>query len=321
MKNIKKIMVIGAGQWGTALAFLASKNVEEVLILSRDLEKTQYFNDHHQNTDCFPNILPTNIKWITNFSQSSIKAYILAVPVQQSRSVLKNLKLYITDTTVPIVLCAKGIELEENYFTSELITQMGIINPIIILSGPNFAHEIIDQKKAAATIASHNLNAMDLVYKIFQQETFHVEKIDDVLGLELCSAIKNVYAVAAGIGYGLELGENFHAMMMTNFVKELSLILSDIGADSKTVYSYGGIGDLLLTCSKITSRNMSFGYKIAQGEKIENLIASTTVEGYYTAKSLYTRLLKTNKKYPILTLIYEILYNNAPRHLIKKQIP
>jgi len=311
-KKIGRIAVVGTGSWGTAIAYLVSRNINKVLFFGADKYKTEDFNYSHINRDYFPDILiPEHVIGVYEKAHiADAEIFILAVPAQGLRKKLIDLiDIFALNSSAPLVICSKGIENDSNKLMSQIVIDLKISNPVVILSGPNFAKEIMQNKISTTTIASKNEKVLDRVEEIFSNENFRVEKISDVIGLQICGAIKNVYAIATGIAHGLELGENFHAALMKRITTELYNILDYLNADPKTVFTYGGIGDLFLTCSSTTSRNFEFGNLITKNYEIKNLLTEKTIEGYYTTLSIQ-KLLDCDK-FNITTLIYNILYKNA----------
>lgn len=320
-KKIGKVGVIGIGAWGTALAYIASYNVKEVLFYGIDQEKIHDFNITHVNYDHFSDqILPDNIIGVCDVWQfQNTQAFIFAVPAQNFRQALTNfLPIIRSNKNAIIVICSKGIENQSKKFLSQIVEEFGLSNPLVILSGPNFAKEIIVDKLAAATIASKDYDALKLMEEIFYSASFKLEKISDAMGLQVCGAIKNIYAIGAGIVAGLELGENFHAAFMRISVNEIRSILHHLQADHETIFSYGGIGDLFLTCSSTKSRNFEFGYMLANGYSVQKLISKKTVEGYYTLASIQTLIGDNQQK--TISMLYNIVYNSKSIDLIKKII-
>ncbi len=322
--NLNKVIILGSGSWGTALAYLASFNARDVILCSNDLRRAQMINDSSVNPDAFPLVkLPRNISaqaGIKGISEADI--LVIAVPAQFFRGALEIIKNDIKNyPKAHIVICSKGIEVNSKLLMSEIVKDIGLNNNIVIFSGPNFANEIIDNKSAACTLASINKEAMSITESAFAKDNFAVEKIADVIGLQICGAIKNVYAIVAGIAHGLNLGQNFHAVLMKKLLDELVTILMSIGANKDTAFSFGGISDLFLTCSSTTSRNFTFGKSLVEGKKIEQMLQEKTVEGYYTALALYEKLnIEKENNFNILRYIYEVLYNNANTSLIKELI-
>ncbi|WHQ46738.1 MAG: NAD(P)H-dependent glycerol-3-phosphate dehydrogenase [Candidatus Midichloria sp.] len=323
-KKINKASIIGTGAWGTALAYLASGNVGKVIFYSTDKEKIKEFNRTRVNKDYFPNLvmLDNVIGTYENTSLTNSNAFILAAPVQHLRRVLISLEEALkSNILAPIIICSKGIENRSNKLMSQIVNELEFPNPVVILAGPNFAKDIVADKLSAATIASYNQQALTIAEQVFASNKFKLEKISDVIGLQICSAIKNIYAIGAGIADGLDLGENFSAAFMKMTINEMQSMLRYLHADPSTVSTYGGVGDLFLTCSSSTSRNFEFGQLIAKDHNIMQLTEKKTIEGYYTLFSIKT-LLDHYKgvELQLINLIYQIVYNNMPPIIIEKII-
>ena len=286
---MNKIFVIGSGAWGTALSYVASYNAKEVIIYTRNHLTCDSINLDHQNINCFQNIiLPSNIRSSLSLSDLiGCDLILLAIPTQQIRSIIKEILNTISHFQIPILICSKGIENGSNKFLSEVITELNHQIDLAILSGPNFASEVIEGRPAFATIASENMHFLSELESLLTTKSFFVEKSIDIMGVQLCGAIKNIYAIAAGIGYGLKLGDNFHAALIKKMIVEMQYILKNIGGNPDTINTYAGIGDLVLTCSSMQSRNARLGVAIAENQDIESFLSSNTAEGYYTAESIY----------------------------------
>ena len=318
-KFCNKATVIGFGAWGSALAHLLSYNYNHVLIYSNNQARVDEFNNTSINADYFPDIkMPNNISATTSredLHKSNI--VICAVPTQATRSAISDFHdILSNNTTAPIVVCSKGIEITSAKVLTEVIKETGITNKLVVLAGPNFAKDILQNKNAATTIASHHDDALDIVESAFVGKQFSIEKIKDVTGLQLCGAIKNVYAIGAGIVSGMSNGESFFAAYFKKALEEVQIIIKHLGGQSNTIFSYGGIGDLLLTCSSKTSRNFSFGYALHKNHDIQPLLQGKTIEGYYTTQSIYTLLTDAViDQLPILDLIYDVIINNKTQSI------
>ncbi|CAG7589899.1 MAG: NAD(P)H-dependent glycerol-3-phosphate dehydrogenase [Candidatus Midichloria sp.] len=324
-KKVDKVSIIGTGAWGTALAYLTSKNVENVMFYSTDKEKIKEFNQTHINKNYFPDVVMADnvVGTYESISLANSDAFIFAVPVQHLRRVLISLEEALkSNILAPIIICSKGIENRSNKLMSQVVNELEFPNPVVMLAGPNFAKDVIANKASATTIASYNQQALTITEEIFASDKFKVEKISDVIGLQICSAIKNIYAIGAGIANGLDLGENFSAAFIKVAINEMQSMLRYLNADSQTVSTYGGVGDLFLTCSSPTSRNFEFGRLIAKDHhNIKQLTEKKTIEGYYTLFSIKA-LLDHYKgvELQLINLIYQIVYNNMHPLIIEKII-
>jgi glycerol-3-phosphate dehydrogenase (NAD(P)+) len=308
-KKINKLSILGDGAWGTALSYIASNNVSEVVIYTRESEVMESINKYHINR-CFPdNTLPINIKSSTTLVDiGNSDGLVLAVPAQQVRVCLNDIASALPSCVLPILICSKGIENHSNKLMGDIVNEILPGSPVAVLSGANFASEVINDKPAAATIASVDSPALSIFTEGFTAKNFSIEQSTDIKGVQFCGAIKNVYAVVCGIGYGLELGDNFHAAILKKILCEMIALLSLKQIKPETIYSYAGIADLILTCSSITSRNAQLGIIVAQDHNIKNFLSKTTAEGYYTAESIH-EIFKNETLYKasILEFSYQVM--------------
>lgn len=286
-----KVTIIGAGAWGSAIGHLFAKHLPNVPLYTRSssLEEVR-----------------------------SAQVLVLAVPTQAVRSVLEELLPVIN--TKHFLICCKGIENYTLKMVSQVIEEMVDQPEIAILSGPNFAQEVIDNKISAAVLASKNQSYAQSLINNLASETFRVYYCADVIGVQLAGAVKNVIAIAAGILEALCLGENAKAALITRGLAETARLIKHLGGDTATISGLAGVGDFLLTCGSRTSRNMQFGYLLGKGEGVESaLIKLKTVEGYHTALAIEKLAANNALDMPISHAVYNVLYNEADiQHEIQK---
>lgn len=321
-KNMLKIGIIGDGVWGTALGCVVAQSAFQVTLISINKDIVTEINQHHSNTLRLPGItLPENI--IATMDWESLvyaDCIIIVVPSQQMRKVgqiLQDLSL-----KNPIILIAsKGIEISTGLFMSEVLKECGLITrPIGILSGPNFAREVALGLPSATGIFIEK-NAWPLMHSIFNSDVFSISLHTDIIGAQICGALKNVYAIASGILMGLGAGENIRAALISLALQELQSIGQRYQADPSTFSTITGIGDLLLTCMGGQSRNFKFGCFLGSGGtsmQYEKKFPNSTVEGYATTLSIVERLQSEIKNFTLLECIHEILYkHSSPQNLIR----
>ena len=313
MKNrfdCTKILVLGAGSWGTALSKILACNIDDVILYTRDSDLVKEINHNNTNSKKLAGIvLPHNVKAINNYNDvQGVKTVVIVTPVKSLNAVFSNLKR--SENFDNIVLCSKGVDSDSLNFPSQTCKQYFPNANVAVLSGPNFAKEVALEKITKTQIASTNKAFTKYLQKIFKTDYFQPEISDDIVGIEVCGAIKNVIAIATGIAKGLDLGENFISSLFVSAMEEITKVVQALGGEQATVYSLAGLGDLLLTCYSLTSRNTSFGYNIAKKGQSTDLEA-TTVEGYYTAKSIFNIAEKLCIKMPICSYIYNVLYSDV----------
>jgi glycerol-3-phosphate dehydrogenase (NAD(P)+) len=307
------IAVIGAGSWGTTLACLLSDKGYDVSLwvyekeLAEEIEKTKINNVY------LPDIkLPESIKISHQIDEVVKKArYVLnTVPAQYTRSVFKEALPHISDEAT-IISASKGIERKTLLTISAVLKELSG-HPVAVLSGPSFAKEVIKKLPTAVTLATEDRNTALILQEIFNTDHFRVYTHDDILGIEIGGALKNVIAIAAGISDGLGLGYNARAALITRGLVEMTRLGVAMGAQERTFSGLSGIGDLVLTCTSPLSRNYTVGIKLGQGIKLKDILNQTRsiVEGVATAESAYELSKKYNIEMPIVEQVYRVIYED-----------
>ena len=315
-----KIGLFGAGAYGMALSSILVHNRCDVTMWTRfDSEKKQ-LETTRMNEKYIPNFkIDESIK-ITTKVEEAIKGQdliIIAIPAAFVDSVCQQMKPFIKDHH--ILIATKGIEQGTGLFINEIVEKHLNTNNIAVISGPSFAVDLITKKPAGLSLGSRSPETILLAKQALQNNYIKLRDTSDIIGVEICGSIKNVIALAAGILDGLKANDSTKAMLLTEAIHDMEEILVAFNCDRRTVLSYAGIGDLLLTCTSPKSRNYSFGKLI--GEKpsptrIKKYLDETTVEGYYTLESIYQLLNDKEVKIPIIDLIYEIVVNGKNPELL-----
>ena len=309
-----KIGIIGGGSWGTALAQAASHKNDKILIWTQNREVLQTINEKQVNQYYLPGCyLSKHIRATDQFKDLlAMDMLFYVTPAQYLRQHLENYASQIPSWT-PLVICSKGIEKKTGLLMSEVVEQFLPSNPIIILSGPNFAHEVAQNLPTATTIATKDREMGKLIVQAIGSQTFRPYYCNDPIGAQISGALKNVYAIASGITYGRSLGDNARVALMTRSLAEMARLGIHLGADYKSFLGLAGIGDLTLTTSSPSSRNMRLGIAMGEGKNPEKFMQSenNTFEGYYTAASVINIAVKYNIDMPIARSVYEILYQGA----------
>jgi glycerol-3-phosphate dehydrogenase (NAD(P)+) len=308
-----RLAVLGAGAWGTVLAWLLARNKHDVLLWTRREEHAQALNQTRTNPDYIPSfVLPENIMASSSLEQActDIEAALMVVPSKGFREVLEKLP------DVPALLsCSKGLELSSFNRLSEVIREYKPSSTVAALSGPNLALEIAEGKPAAATVASENLEFAKTAQGWLNQSIFRVYSSDDLIGVEISGALKNVIALAAGICDGLGLGDNAKATLITRGLGEIVKVGTKLGGDLKTFYGLSGLGDLVATCASGQSRNHMAGERLAKGATLQDLQESgLTAEGIPTTKAVHDLALQEGLELPICSEIYRVIYENKKPH-------
>ena len=311
------IGIIGGGVWGSALAKLLSS--EEVLIYARDKKVSDSINEHHFNPYLKYAVFNKNVKATNNLEEVSKKEFIfIALPSQSIRSVFEL--NYFQNNSSNFIIASKGIEIQTSLFLSDVIKELTNCKSINILSGPCFSDEVAQNLPTAVTFASNNQKVFKIISSVVSKKNFRMYYSEDVVGCQIGGALKNIYAIAAGISDGLNLGENARSALITRSFVELSRFANFFKSKKETIFGLSGLGDLMLTCNSFKSRNNNFGRKIANSkpENYVNILNNQQItEGYYTVKAVKILSEKNNINMPIMQSVYNILFNY---HDIKKEI-
>lgn len=317
------ISVIGAGGWGTTLACLLSNKGYDVTLWVREKNVAEEINNTRINSAYLPDItLPDDLR-ITHSIDDAVKKarYVLnAVPAQYTRAVFKEAFPFIPDQAI-IISASKGIERGTLLTVSCILKELSA-HPVAVLSGPSFAKEVIKKLPAAVTIATEDKNIGFILQEMFNINNFRVYTHDDILGVEIGGALKNVMAIASGISDSLGLGNNARASLITRGLVEMTRLGVAMGAKEKTFSGLSGIGDLVLTCTSPLSRNYTVGIKLGQGMKLKEILDQTrsVAEGVATAESAFELSKKHNIEMPIVEQVYRVLYEDKDPVLAVKDL-
>jgi len=302
--------VVGAGAWGTALAVLANRAGSKVTLWARNQASAEAIAHARVNAAYLPDQFIDPAITITH-QLADLKhcdGLVLAVPAQSLRSVLMPMSDYVASRT-PLLIATKGIERGSVLLMSELVQLLLPQNPVAVISGPNFADEAASGKPTASVIASHNLNVAEQFSNMLSGRYFRIYTQDDPIGVQLCGALKNVIAIAAGISDGQKLGENARAAVITRGMAEMARLLQAKGGKITSLLGLAGAGDILLTCNSPHSRNFALGYAIGQAGDMAkiSLKRSGVMEGVATAESAYHLARNLLIDAPIIHAVQEVL--------------
>lgn len=316
--NIEKVAVIGAGSWGSALAMVLADNGHEARLWSHNENQVKEINELHTNKKYLPNIiLPDSIIGYYSISDalSGTNKIILAVPTKAIREVLGKIR---SAQTIPltIVHVCKGIEPDSLLRISEIIKQelpKEGIKDIIILSGPSHAEEVSMRHPTTVTVTSENMPSAEKIQDLFINQYFRVYTNPDVIGVEIGGALKNIIALAAGITDGLGYGDNAKAALITRGLAEIARLGTKMGANPLTFSGLTGIGDLIVTCTSVHSRNWRAGNLLGKGHTLEEVLNSMgmVVEGVRTTKAAYQLAQKYHVSMPITKALYHVLFEGG----------
>ena len=308
--------ILGSGSWGTALASLLATNSGQITLLGREKDTITEINRKHQNSRYLPGIpLPVNITATTDPAVCRNADLILfVVPTSATRSLAESLtKTGISKETI-LLSCAKGIERETDKRMSEIIAESFPENPIAVLSGPNHAEEIARGLPAAASLASSCPETSRRLQDLFTTTRFRAYTSDDLPGVELGGAIKNIFAIAAGVTKGLNLGDNAISALVTRGLAEMIRLGTALGGKPETFTGLSGVGDLITTCYSEHSRNHRVGLALAQGSTLQEAVDSLGMiaEGVPNTRSIYEASRRLNCRTPLIDTVYSVLYENIP---------
>ena len=312
---MQKVGVLGAGSWGLALALLLNEKDNQVTVWCYDEKEKNEILTFRENKRCLPGIkIPLEIHF-TTLVQEAVQdkdVVIMAVPSKAIRSTTEMIRDVVSKETI-IVNVSKGIEFETLYRLSEVIESV-IPNPVVVLSGPSHAEEVARHMPTTVVASSQCMESAEKIQDLFMREYFRVYTNPDIIGVELGAALKNVIALAAGIVEGLGYGDNSKAALITRGIAEISRLGVAMGGMPSTFGGLTGIGDLIVTCMSGHSRNRRCGELIGQGCSLEEAThkINMVVEGVPTAKGAYALMKKYHIEMPIITAIYEGLFENHP---------
>ena len=311
------IGILGGGVWGSALARVLSKN--EVIIYARDINIVKSINDHKLNPKLKYSSFNDNVSATTSLKDiRNVKYLFITLPAQNIREVIQETIFH--NKNHHIIICSKGIEISSSKFLTEVIEEIIPYKSMSILSGPSFSNEVSQSLPTAVTLATKNKKDFDIISKLIPNKEFRIYYSDDLIGTQIGGALKNIYAIAAGIAEGLNLGENAKSALISRSFAEMTRYAKKFKADKNTLFGLSGLGDLILTCSSTNSRNTQFGIKLASSKYnnfLDLLQSQEVTEGYYTVKAVYNISKKKKIDMPIMESVYNILYK---QHDLKVEI-
>ena len=308
-----KIGLFGTGAYGLALSDVLVKNNCDITMWTKIEEEKNELESVGRIDKYLPNYnIDKSIK-VTTSVEETMKdkdLLIISIPAAFVSSLCDEMKEFINNDH--ILIATKGIEQNTGLFISQIVENKLNDKNVAVISGPTFAEDMIKGMPCGLSVASKSVDTINISKKALQNDYVKLRETDDVIGAEICGSIKNVIAIASGMLEGLKANESTKAMFITEAVHDMESILDAFGCNKRTVLSYAGLGDLLLTCTSVKSRNYSFGKLIGEKperEVIEEYIKNTTVEGYYTLESIYQLLKDKEVTIPTIDIIYDIAVN------------
>lgn len=330
MRN-KPTAVIGAGSWGTALALLLARRGKAVKMWGRSVSHVAELTKTRENRKYLPGHAFPDCLEVTGDLQSAVVdagLVMMVVPSHGFRQVFRQV-LPLLGSDALVVSAVKGIETESGMTMSDIIREEGRGKTLApgVLSGPSFAREVADRQPTAITVAFDDAANAEMVQQLLSTDTFRVYTSRDIVGLEICGAMKNVIAIAAGICDGLHYGLNTRAALITRGLAEITRLGVSLGADPLTFAGLGGLGDLVLTCTGDLSRNRSVGLKLGSGLSLDQALAEMEMvaEGVKTTMSCHSLARELGVEMPILHQVHQVLYANkrcqdAVRELFQRDL-
>ncbi|MFM8764613.1 MAG: NAD(P)H-dependent glycerol-3-phosphate dehydrogenase [Spartobacteria bacterium] len=312
----KKISIIGGGSWGTALALLLSEHGLPVTIWAHNPAVADEINSRHTNSHYLPGInLPPNVSATADLAVAGKSDLIVVVvPSKVMRDTARALAALNLPSGTVIVSCTKGIESGTGLLMSQVLGEFLPQCRLAVLSGPNLAPEIARQIPAASVIGSSHADLLEPLQRIFSSKGFRAYTTDDITGVQLGGALKNIYAIAAGVCDGFGMGDNAKAALVTRSLAEMTRLGMALGGRRETFFGLSGAGDLMVTCFSKQSRNRQFGERLGSGEKPADIIASlkTVAEGVPTALSASECAKRLGIDAPITAEVCAVLHEGKP---------
>lgn len=308
---MKKISIIGVGAYGLSIAIALLKKNKNIVMWTESEDKVDYLNKNRKNSGILPNIeIPEEIEFTNDYGYvvNDAEIVFIAVAARYVNSVTKEISKYNTKG-IHFCIMSKGIEQNTCEFVHDVFNRNIKTKNLAVISGPSFAIDIAHNEPIGLSIASKNKDTINIIKEVLENDTIKLRSTNDLIGVELCGSIKNVIAIAAGILEGLGYSESTRSFLITESLHDIKNLIYGLGGNKKTILSFAGVGDLLLTATSTKSRNYSYGLLIGQKKynEAEEYEKNTTVEGFYTLKSIYTLVRRKKISMPIINLIYQII--------------
>ena len=317
-----KVSIIGTGIYGLALALNISKNAKEVWMWT----ESDKVYDEWKKTKNLKSIIDVKLSskiHVSKSYQTVLDNTTLIVIASSSKFVdiiCKDMKEFY-DKSIPICVATKGIEDSTEDLLTNIVKKILKTKNVSVISGPTFAVDIAHNEAVALALGSENKKTAKTVMKCLSTDRLKLRPTDDMLGIQICGTVKNIIAIASGILAGLGYTDSTRAFLVNESMHDIKNIIYYLGGNPKTILSFAGIGDLMLTCTSIKSRNYSFGKVIGSTKnpkEIKKFLCDHTVEGYFALNTVYKLLHKKNINIPLIDLIYDIVYNEKdPESLIQ----
>ena len=325
MKSGRPAAVIGGGSWGTALAWILAGKGREVRLWVREPEVAEAIERHRENPRYLPGVRldgPLRATAVLEDALADAALVVSALPSHAVRSVMAEAAPHVGESAI-VVSASKGIEEETLKRMTEVLEEvLGGRDRLAVLSGPSFAAEVCGGCPTAVTLASSGPEVAEAAREAFFAPRFRVYTSDDVVGVELGGAVKNVVAIATGIADGLEYGHNARAALITRGLAEISRLGTALGGRRLTFMGLAGLGDLVLTCTGDLSRNRTVGLRLGRGESLKAILESTrqVAEGVRSTRSVRDLAARIEVEMPIVEQVYEMLYHEKSPQVVVEEL-
>lgn len=320
---MSRVGILGAGSWGTALALLLHQNGHQVCLWSIDADEVQMLNEKREHSMKLPGVkLPEDMLFTNSLAEAvqNQDFVVIAVPSPYVRQTAAKMKEWVAQGQI-LVNVAKGIEETTLMTLSEQIEEEIPQADVAVLSGPSHAEEVGRQMPTTCVIGAHSESTAAYLQDAFMSEVFRVYISPDIMGIEIGASLKNVIALAAGIADGLGYGDNTKAALITRGIAEIARLGIKMGGRTETFTGLTGIGDLIVTCASVHSRNRKAGYLIGQGRTMKEAMEEVkmVVEGVYSAKAALLLADKYDVSMPIVVQVNEVLFDGKdPREAVRE---
>lgn len=323
-EDCPKVAVLGGGSFGTALASIAADNGARVRQWLRDVELIEEINRTHRNSRYLPQYAINPAVVASNDMREVLEGaelVLVAIPSKAFRDVVRQARPWLHADQI-LVSTAKGIQEEGFMLMSQILGEETGFSHIGVISGPNLAGEIAEKQLTATVIASDDPLTRAKVQKALGCDYFRVYASNDRYGVELGGALKNIYAIAAGMAAALGMGENTRSMLMTRALAEMSRFAVELGANPMTFLGLAGVGDLIVTCSSNLSRNYRVGYALGEGRTLDEAVAALgqVAEGVNTVRLVRDKAQREGIYMPLAEGLYQVLFNDVPARQMAKML-
>lgn len=316
-----KVGILGSGAYGIALASLAIKNNNNVIVWSHRQEERDLLNKTRVSSKLKDYTIPEGIVFSSDIEEcvKGVDLVVMAIPAFAFEETTIRMKPFLKKST-PVLIATKGIQQDTCLFLHDVFRKY-CSNKLAVISGPTFAEDIVKDSAIGMSLGTKHGKVGEIVEKCFASNKVKFRKTKDVVGIEICASVKNVMAIASGILDGMKVTDSTRALFLTESLNDIKELIHALGGKKSSILSFAGFGDILMTCTSPTSRNFSFGYLIGSGasqKEIDEYLENTTVEGMYTLKSIHKLVRKKRVKMPIINLIHNVIIGKKDKEEILK---